>query len=99
LFAKFFLELGYRKNGLIGRSRHNLKLQVGTADEFDLLKIIELIGRNTQDTVLLQRNGDCVQKVARENASRVMPPLRPWIRKQKVKRFHRRFRQQTAHGE
>ena len=64
LFAKFFLELGYRKNGLIGRSRHNLKLHVGTADEFDFLKIIELIGRNTQDTELLQRNGDCVQKVA-----------------------------------
>ena len=28
-----------------------------------------------------------------------MPPLRPWIRKQKVKSFHRRFRQQIAHRE
>jgi hypothetical protein len=33
---------------------------VGTADSFDVLKIIELIGRNAKDTVMLQRNGDGV---------------------------------------
>jgi len=33
------------------------------------MKIIELIGRNAKYTALLQRNGDRVQKVARENAS------------------------------
>jgi len=65
-----------------------LKLQVGTTDSFDVLKIVELIGRNAKDTVMLQRNGDCVQKIARKNASQLMPPLRPWVRKQKVKGFH-----------
>jgi len=99
LLAKFSFELGYGKNGVVRRQRDNLKLQVGTADAFDLLKIIQLIGRNAQDTVLPQRNGDCIQKIARENASQLMPPLRPWIRKQKVKGFHRRFRQQIAHCE
>src|SRR4029077_19278414 len=63
------------------------------------MKIIELIGRDVQDTVFLQRIGDCIQKVARKNPSELMPPLRPWVGKQKVKSFHRRFRQQIAHGE
>ena len=99
LLAKFSFELGHRKNGIVRRLRDNLKLQVTLAEAFDLLKIIELISRNAQDTALLQRNGDCVQKVARENAAQLMPPLRPWIRKQKVKSFDRRFRQHIAHRE
>ncbi len=46
LFAKFSFEPGYRKRGVVRRLRHNLKLRVATADAFDLLKIIDLIGRN-----------------------------------------------------
>ena len=56
LIAKFSFELGYRKNGIVRRLRENLKLQVSPAEAFDLLKIIELISRNAQDTVLLQRD-------------------------------------------
>ena len=89
LLAKFSFELGQRKNGIVRRLRGNLKLQVSLAEAFDLLKIFELIGRNAQDTVWPQRNCDCIQKIARENPSQLMPPLRPWIRKQKVKGFHR----------
>ena len=66
---------------MIRRPRDNLKLQVSAAYPFDLVKIIELISRDAQDTVLLQRIGDCIQKVARENPSELMPPLRPWVRK------------------
>ena len=60
LLAKFSFELGHRKNSLVRRQRDNLKLLVGAANAFDLLKIIELICRNAQDTVLHQRNGDCI---------------------------------------
>ncbi len=56
------------------------------------MKIIELIRRDVQDTVFLQRIGDCIQKVARKNPSEVMPPLRPWVGKQKIKSFHRTIR-------
>jgi hypothetical protein len=45
------------------------------------MKIIELISRHAQDTFLLQRNGDCIQKIARKDASELMPPLRPRVRK------------------
>ncbi|HEY3660490.1 MAG TPA: hypothetical protein VGK91_04610 [Candidatus Udaeobacter sp.] len=74
-------------------------MQVTAADPFDLLKIIELIGRNAQDTVLPKSNSDCIQKLGRENAPELMPPLRPWIRKEQVKSFHRTVRQQIAHRE
>ncbi len=77
LLVKFSFELGYRKNGIIRRPRENLKLQVSAAYPFDLMKIIELIGRDAQDTVFVQRIGDCIQKVGRENPSKLMPPLRP----------------------
>jgi hypothetical protein len=65
-----------------------LKLQLSAAYSFDLMKIIRLISRDAQDTVLLQRDGDCIQKISRENPSELMPPLRPRVGKQKVKSFH-----------
>jgi hypothetical protein len=58
------------------------------AELFHLMKIIELIRRDAQGSVLLQRGGDCVQELARENPALLMPPLRPWIGKQKVKGFY-----------
>src|SRR6478672_1471062 len=85
LLAKFSFELGHRKNRVVRRQRDNLKLLVSVANAFDLLKIIELIGGDAQDTVFLQRSGDRVQKIGRENPSQLMPPLRPRIWKQKVK--------------
>ena len=88
LIAKFLFELGYRKNGIIRRAQENLKLPVSAGYPFDLMKIIELIGRDAQDTVFVQRIGDCIQKVARESPSELMPPLRPWVGKQKIKSFH-----------
>src|SRR5260221_9911747 len=87
LLAKFPFELGYRKNGGLQRRRDSLKLQVSAAYPFDLMKIIDLIGRDAQDTVFLQRSADCIQKVARKNPSELMAPLRPWVGKQKVKSF------------
>ncbi len=61
------------------------------------MKVIELIGRDAQHTVSFQRGCDCVQEITRENPPLLMPPLRPRIGKQKVKRFHRTGRQQIAH--
>jgi hypothetical protein len=52
------------------------------------MKIIELIRGDAEDTVLLQRTGGCIQKVARENPSELMPPLRPRIGKKEIKCFH-----------
>ncbi len=60
LFAKFSFELGHRKNGVVDRPRDNLKLQMSAACPFDLMKIVELISRDAQDTVFLQRSGDCL---------------------------------------
>ena len=99
MLAKFSFEFGYGKNDVIWRRQHKLKLQVGTAEAFDLMKIIKLISRNAQHTLFLQRSGDCVQKAACENPSGLMPPLRPWIRKQKVKSVNGRFRKEMAHSE
>ena len=63
------------------------------------MKIIEVIGRDAQHTVFLKCSGDCVQKIARENPSELMAPLRPWVGKQKIKSFNRTCGQQVAHGE
>jgi hypothetical protein len=63
------------------------------------MEVIELIGCDVQDAVLLQCRSDCIQKIVRENPALLMPPLRPRIGKQKVKSFDRIFRQQMSHRE
>src|SRR4030095_3442459 len=88
LLAKFSFELRHRKKGVVCRLRHNLKLHLSATYPFDLMKVIGLISRDTQDTVWLQRNRDCIQKVGRENPSDLMPPLRPRVRKQEIKGFY-----------
>ena len=72
---------------------------MSAASPFDLMKIIEVIGRDTQRAALFQRGDDCIQELPRENAALLMPPLRPWVGKQKIKSFYRIFRQQMAHRE
>ena len=63
------------------------------------MKIIEIIGRDAQDTPCLQSGGGCIQKVARENPPKLVPPFRPWVGKKKIKSFYRRFRHQIAQRE
>jgi len=73
LLAKFSFELGDRKNGVVRRQRDNLKLLVGTANAFDLLKIIELIGRNAA----LENQARAVQQVYRLGIMDVEPKSVP----------------------
>lgn len=70
---------------------------MSAAYPFDLTEVSKLIGCHAQNAVLLQCSGDCIQKIARENPALLMPALRPRIRKQKIKIFHRIFRQQVPH--
>lgn len=56
LFAEFSLELGWGKRDVAAID--NFKLRMGAAYSFGLMKIVELVGRHMQTTILLQRGSD-----------------------------------------
>jgi len=66
----------------------NFEGRVSATQPFNLVEIIELISRDAQDPMSLQRNRYCIQKGVRENPSKLMPPFRPGIGKQKVISFY-----------
>ena len=66
-------------------------------EALDLLKIIEVIGRNVDSPILLKGDMNGVQEVWCYDSAPVVTPFWPWIGKQEIKCFHRSSGQQITH--
>jgi hypothetical protein len=64
----------------------------------DLLEVIELIGRNPQDSFIHKRVMNGIEKIVGDDSAPMMPAFGPWVRKQQVECFDGSFRQQIANG-
>src|SRR5881296_249748 len=58
-------------------------------EALDLLKIIEVIGRNVDSPILLKGDMNGVQEVWCYDSAPVVTPFWPWIGKQEIKCFDR----------
>src|ERR1043166_7326666 len=78
--------------------RNAFKFRRRTGYPFHLLKIIQIIGSNTEGSTRFERRVDRIEKFSRDDSPPMMTALRPRIRKEEVKCFDRRFRNQIPDG-
>ena len=71
--------------------------RIALGNAADLIKVIAIVRRDVEHAVASERAMDRVEKFRGRDPPLLMPAFRPGIRKQKVERFHRVFRQQITH--
>src|ERR1700722_14412669 len=70
---------------------YNHKLGIGSRESLHLIKLIELIGRGSQQSLRRKRAVDGAKKFRGHHSPPLMPPFWPWVREQKMKNLHRLF--------
>jgi hypothetical protein len=76
----------------------NRKLGIGSRESLHLIKVIELIGRDSQQSLRRKRAVDGAKKFRGHHSPPLMPPFWPRVGEQKMKNLHRLFGQQITDG-
>lgn len=71
---------------------------MSSGQSLDFLKVIGLIGCDSEDAVLAKGAMNGVEKIIGNNPATMMASFRPWIREEQIKCFNRCFRNQIANG-
>ena len=95
LRSKLLLKFRARKN--VGSWNGYYEIRICSCDLFDLLKVIKVIGRDAEPSIFSQRLANRAQEFLGHDPAPPVTAFRPWVRKQKVKYFHRPTRQQITH--
>jgi hypothetical protein len=74
------------------------KLGIGSRESLHLIKVIELIGRDSQQSLRRKRAVDGAKKFRGHHSPPLMPPFWPRVGEQKMKNLHRSFGQQITEG-
>jgi hypothetical protein len=77
---------------------YNHKLGIGSRESLHLIKVIELIGRDSQQSLRRKRAVDGAKKFRAHHSPSLMPPFWPWIGEQKIKNLDRLLGQQVTDG-
>src|ERR1700730_1648480 len=77
---------------------YNHKLGIGSRESLHLIKVIELIGRDSQQSLRRKRAVDGAKKFRGHHSPPLMPPFWPRVGEQKMKNLHRLFGQQITDG-
>ncbi len=81
----------------IGRFDH-FKMRICSRDLLNLFKVIRVVGRDAEGSVLCQRMIDCAQEIPRDDPAPPVTPFWPRIGEQQIKLFDRPGWQQVTHG-
>jgi hypothetical protein len=76
----------------------NRKLGIGSRESLHLIKVIELISRDSQQSLRRKRAVDGAKKFRGHHSPPLMPPFWPRVGEQKMKNLHRLFGQQITDG-
>ena len=76
----------------------NCKLGVRSHESLHLIEVIELIGRDTEQSLRHKRAVDEAKKFRGHHSPPLMPPFWPWVGEQEMKNLHRLFGQQITDG-
>src|SRR5213080_1186292 len=84
-----------------GRRQFDIKLgeckaRIRFGDVLDFSKIVKVIGRNVNHTILLKCDMNGIQEIWCHEPVRMMTAFWPWVRKQEIECFHRSRRQKIA---
>jgi hypothetical protein len=82
-----------REQGIVNR-----KLGIGSRESLHLIKVIELISRDSQQSVRRKRAVDGAKKFRGHHSPPLMPTFWPRVGEQKMKNLHRSFGQQITDG-
>lgn len=76
----------------------NRKLGIGSRESLHLIKVIELIGRDSEQSLRRKRAVDGAKKFRGHHSPPLMSPFRPRVGEQEMKNLHRLFGQQITDG-
>jgi hypothetical protein len=104
LLLKLSLKLREWKIDIVNSDRrreqrlYNHKLGIGSRESLHVIKVIELIGRDSQQSLRRKRAVDGAKKFRADHSPPLMPPFWPRIGEQKIKNLDRLLGQQVTDG-